>query len=164
MVLLTREGRLLCLSGEESTCQSRRLKCSHWVGKIPWRREWQPTPVFLPGKSHGCPGGVQSMGLQNSQMPFSNYTTLTKQGKACHHSQNHVSLQRMLTWSTSSFSAIDHTASQAHSCCHTCHHILSLPLSFVFWDRERGPQTCVVAAGFRANRCQLNAPWPSLFL
>ena len=24
-----------------------------WVGKIPWRREWQPTPVFLPGKLHG---------------------------------------------------------------------------------------------------------------
>ena len=24
-----------------------------WVGKIPWRRKWQPTPVFLPGKSHG---------------------------------------------------------------------------------------------------------------
>ena len=24
-----------------------------WVGKIPWRRAWQPTPVFLPGKSHG---------------------------------------------------------------------------------------------------------------
>ena len=23
-----------------------------WVGKIPWRREWQPTPVFLPGKVH----------------------------------------------------------------------------------------------------------------
>ena len=23
------------------------------VGKIPWRRKWQPTPVFLPGKSHG---------------------------------------------------------------------------------------------------------------
>ena len=22
-------------------------------GKIPWRRKWQPTPVFLPGKSHG---------------------------------------------------------------------------------------------------------------
>ena len=37
-------------------CQSRRCK-SHrfepWVGKIPWRRKWQPTPVFLPGKSHG---------------------------------------------------------------------------------------------------------------
>ena len=24
-----------------------------WVGKSPWRRKWQPTPVFLPGKSHG---------------------------------------------------------------------------------------------------------------
>ena len=24
-----------------------------WVGKIPWRREWQPIPVFLPGESHG---------------------------------------------------------------------------------------------------------------
>ena len=24
-----------------------------WVGKVPWRREWQPTPVFLPGESYG---------------------------------------------------------------------------------------------------------------
>ena len=24
-----------------------------WVQKIPWRKEWQPTPVFLPGESHG---------------------------------------------------------------------------------------------------------------
>ena len=24
-----------------------------WLGKIPWRRKWQPTPVFLSGKSHG---------------------------------------------------------------------------------------------------------------
>ena len=24
-----------------------------WVGKIPWRREWQPTPVLLPGEFHG---------------------------------------------------------------------------------------------------------------
>ena len=26
--------------------------CNEWVGKIPWRRKWQPTPVFLPRKSH----------------------------------------------------------------------------------------------------------------
>ena len=26
---------------------------SPWVGKIPWRRKWQPTAVFLPGESHG---------------------------------------------------------------------------------------------------------------
>ena len=30
-----------------------RHKFSPWVGKIPWRRAWQPTPVFLPGESHG---------------------------------------------------------------------------------------------------------------
>ena len=24
-----------------------------WVRKIPWRGKWQPTPVFLPGESHG---------------------------------------------------------------------------------------------------------------
>ena len=26
---------------------------SSWVGKIPWKRKWQPTPVFLPGRFHG---------------------------------------------------------------------------------------------------------------
>ena len=30
----------------------RRSRFDPWVGKIPWRREWQPTPVFLPGKLH----------------------------------------------------------------------------------------------------------------
>ena len=30
-----------------------RLGFNPWVGKIPWRRPWQPTPVFLPGESHG---------------------------------------------------------------------------------------------------------------
>ena len=42
-------------SGKEPTCQCRRHKrCrfSPWVGKIPWRRARQPTPVFLPGESH----------------------------------------------------------------------------------------------------------------
>ena len=37
------------------TCQCRRPRrhaFSSWVGRIPWRRKWQPTPVFLPGKSH----------------------------------------------------------------------------------------------------------------
>ena len=31
--------------------QCRRGSFPPWVGKIPWRREWQPNPVFLPGKS-----------------------------------------------------------------------------------------------------------------
>ena len=31
----------------------KRHKFDPWVGKIPWRRAWQTTPVFLPGESHG---------------------------------------------------------------------------------------------------------------
>ena len=31
----------------------KRLGFDSWVRKIPWRRAWQPTPVFLPGKFHG---------------------------------------------------------------------------------------------------------------
>ena len=33
--------------------QHSRPRLELWVGKIPWRRKWKPTPVFLPGKSHG---------------------------------------------------------------------------------------------------------------
>ena len=40
------------LSGKETLCQWRRWRFDLWVGKIPWRREWLPTPVFLLGKSH----------------------------------------------------------------------------------------------------------------
>ena len=43
-------------SGKESACQCRRHRrhgFNPWVGTSPWRREWQPTPVFLTGKSHG---------------------------------------------------------------------------------------------------------------
>ena len=37
-----------------------------WVGKIPWRMKWPPTPVLLDGKFHGQeePVGLQSMGSQ----------------------------------------------------------------------------------------------------
>ena len=44
------------LSGRESACWCRRCRrrgFDPWVRKIPWRRKWQPAPVFLPGESHG---------------------------------------------------------------------------------------------------------------
>ena len=40
------DGKRVCL-------QCRRPGFDPWVGKIPWRRKWQPTLVLLPGKSHG---------------------------------------------------------------------------------------------------------------
>ena len=48
------EGFPGCTSGKEPVCQCRRHKrCGFdlWVGKIPWRRAWQPRPVFLPIES-----------------------------------------------------------------------------------------------------------------
>ena len=56
--------------GKESACQCSRHQrpgFDSWVGKIPWRRKWQPSPVFLPGKIQWTegPGRLQSMGLQS---------------------------------------------------------------------------------------------------
>ena len=41
--------------GKEPPACRRHKRCRFdpWVGKIPWRRKWQPTPVFLPGESRG---------------------------------------------------------------------------------------------------------------
>ena len=39
--------------GKASACKCRRPGFNPWVRKIPWRRKWHPTQVFLPGKSHG---------------------------------------------------------------------------------------------------------------
>ena len=55
-------------TSKEPACQSRRYKkCGFdpWVGKIPWRAR-QPTPVFLPGQSHGqrSLAGYKSAGSQ----------------------------------------------------------------------------------------------------
>ena len=40
-------------SDKEPACQCRRRSFDSWVWKIPWRRKWQSTPVFLPGKFPG---------------------------------------------------------------------------------------------------------------
>ena len=60
-------------SGKEPTYQCRRQEkwgFNPWVGKIPWRRAWKPTAVFLPGESHGqrslesyCPLGRKELDM-----------------------------------------------------------------------------------------------------
>ena len=44
-----------------------------WVKKIPWKRKWQLTPVFLPGKSHGWWATIY--GVSKSQTPLSDFTS-----------------------------------------------------------------------------------------
>ena len=48
-----KKGLPTYISGKESACRCRRCRFHPWVRKIPWRRKWQPTPVFLPGKPLG---------------------------------------------------------------------------------------------------------------
>ena len=52
--------------GKESNCNVGRPGFSPWVGKIPWRRAWKPTPILLPGGFPWTeePGWLQSMGSQ----------------------------------------------------------------------------------------------------
>ena len=61
--------------------QCRKPRFNPWVGKTPWRRKWQPTPEFLPGKSHGqrslvgySPWGLKRVGhdLVTKQQQFFN--------------------------------------------------------------------------------------------
>ena len=62
-------------SCRELACQCRWHKrggFNPWVRKIPWRRKWQPTPVFLPGESHG-------------QKSLEGYWTWLKQHSTCAH-------------------------------------------------------------------------------
>ena len=64
---MTKRGFPGGTSSKVSACQGgrhKRCEFNSWVGKIPWGRKWQLTPVFLPGQSHGqrslvdyCPRG-----------------------------------------------------------------------------------------------------------
>ena len=61
------------LSGKKPTCHCRRCRrhgFHPWVGKVLWRKAWQPTPVFLLGKSHGqrSLAGYSPWGLSDSDV------------------------------------------------------------------------------------------------
>ena len=72
------------LEGKESTCNAGGAPqgFDSWVRKIPWRREWQPTPVFLPGESHrqrslvGCSHGVTKCQTWLKYFHFSIWQTI----------------------------------------------------------------------------------------
>ena len=58
------QQRMRGASDAEPACQSGRCErrgFSPWMGRIPWRRKWQPTSIFLPGESHGQGGAWWAM-------------------------------------------------------------------------------------------------------
>ena len=71
-----------CLSSKESACQCKRHGFDPWVSKITSRRKWQPSPVFLPGKSHGQRSleGYSSWGCKKVRLDLEIKTTTILRG------------------------------------------------------------------------------------
>ena len=66
-----RKMRISLVAQMESVClQWGRPWFDPWAGKIPWRRKWQPTPILLPGESHGWRSlaGYSPWGRKESDM------------------------------------------------------------------------------------------------
>ena len=69
------EEASLLVQWKKPTCQCRQPKFDPWVRKIPQRRKGQPTPVFLPEKSHGwrslagCSYGVAELDMMSAHAP-----------------------------------------------------------------------------------------------
>ena len=81
--------------GKESALQCRRPGFNPWVRKIPWRRKWQPTPVFLPGESHGQRGlvGYSPWGCKESDTTERlNHHQQDTRAPISPHSWQHLSL------------------------------------------------------------------------
>ena len=86
------------LSGKRICLQCRAHRLNSWVRKIPWRRKWQPTPVFLPGKSQGqrSLAGYSPWGHKSVR-----HGLTTKQQQRCSHQESQcteVWLYIVLDW------------------------------------------------------------------
>ena len=107
-------------SGKGSTCQCRRCKrCGFnpWVRKIPWRRKWYPTPVFLPEKFHG----------QRTLGGYSTWVAKSQTQLSGQHIHTHTLIH-------------SHTHSQTNSHTHTHSHTNNLVLCIVFLERRETVQ------------------------
>ena len=75
---------------KEVTCQCRSLGFDPWIGNIPWRRKWQPSPVFLPGKPHGqrslagySPWGPKELDMNEQLSTHTHLLALTVSLSSC---------------------------------------------------------------------------------
>ena len=53
--------------GKESACNAKNPGSIPGWGRVPWRREWQPTPVFFPGEFHGLKGLIMFFGRTDAK-------------------------------------------------------------------------------------------------
>ena len=81
----------------------RRCRFDSWVGKIPWSRKWQPTPVFLPGKFHGqrSLAGYSLWGHKESDMAECTHTHTHTESVSlwhCRRTCTHTHTQSLSLW------------------------------------------------------------------
>ena len=103
-------------NGKELAHQCKRQKrhgFDPWVRKIPWRRSWQPTPVFLPGESHG-------QGSLTSYSPWSCKESDTTE--ACTHLVQACSALSAPGWRLAASASSLHSALFAALCLSESHH------------------------------------------
>ena len=88
------------LSGKESAFQCRRCRFHRWVGKIPWRRKWQPSLILLPGESHGqrslagySPWGQRVRHISATECTHAHVWTCTHT-----HRHTHTRIRKTVRW------------------------------------------------------------------
>ena len=94
-------------SGKEPACQCKRHKrlwLHSWVGKMPWRRAQQPTPVFLPGESRGQKSllDYSPLGHRESDTPEATWHSTAKE---TNHSVKNKSIR--LNWHKGCFTNVE---------------------------------------------------------
>ena len=77
---------------KEFSCWCKRQGFDPWVRKIPWRRKWQPTPAFLPEKSHGQRSLAGSLAVVRGWTRLSTHTHKCE----CEHTLVKVCKQALL--------------------------------------------------------------------
>ena len=82
----------------------KRCRFDPWFRKIPWRKAWQPTAVFLPGESHGqkCLRGYKLIGLPRVRHDWNNLACM--QARPCNEAS--INIPKLQNWK--SFQAAEH--------------------------------------------------------
>ena len=102
MPLWTSQVVLLAKNPPVNAGRCKRHGFSPWVGKIPWRRAWQPTSVFLPGESHGQRSLASHSSLGCTELSMTKATQHIAHSRAClcmciyHTLLIHLSVDRLL--------------------------------------------------------------------
>ena len=131
--------------------QFRRLEFDTWVGKIPRRREWQSTPVFLSGESHGQ--GVWRATVHGVTKSWTRLKQQSRHAYGMYKFKNHLHHLKRKLWSP--LAVVPHPPPQSLPTTN----LLSVSVDFLFWVfHVSGTTLCVSCCGFFHLVCFQDSP------